>query len=575
MRKNSSILARFYVAAMLCVVISAHGQGTSGDYQRAATIGRDMASKVYRAAVKPHWIDDNHFWYRNDLAGGKREFILVDAAAPSRKPAFDSSKLAVSLTKVLGKPVDADRLPVENISINPQTHAIAVQVGLKTYRVDASYDLTETVSDLGRARAYLSRQGPRVSGSSTDETTLTFVNSTTEEVKLFWLDTEGARHDYGTVAKGAQREMHTFATHVWLAADANGRTIAMFQAGASPEIAEIKPITDLGTPNPIQRRNPTGDSAPGGKWRAYIKDFNLWIAPLPSGDDIQLTHDGNADDRYEDPVYWSPDAAHLLAFKTTPEQAHDIYEVESSPRDQVQPKLHTIHYLKPGDQIAHPKPHLFDVANRKEIPVNDALMSNPWALDEAEWDRDSKRITMVYNQRGHQVMRLIAIDAETGGVTAPIDEESKTFIDYSGKFYLMRLPMTHEAIWMSERDGWNHLYLYDTSAGKVKNQITRGNWVVRGVDRVDPVVRKIWFRASGVVPSQDPYYIQYACVNFDGSGLAWLTAGDGTHTIEYSPNAAYLVDTYSRVDLASVSVLRNASNGSTKVSILKRAMLPH
>ena len=100
---------------------------------------------------------------------------------------------------------------------------------------------------------------------------------------------------------------------------------------------------------------------------------------------------------------------------------------------------------------------------------------------------------------------------------------AKTFIDYSGKFYCDYLDDTHEIIWMSERDGWNHLYLYDAKTGEVKNQITKGEWVVRSVDYVDGKKRQIWFQAGGIVPGQDPYYIQYCRVNFDGTGL------DGPH----------------------------------------------
>ena len=104
---------------------------------------------------------------------------------------------------------------------------------------------------------------------------------------------------------------------------------------------------------------------------------------------------------------------------------------------------------------------------------------------------------------------------------------------------------------MSERDGWNHLYLYDAKTGQVKNQITKGPWVVRGVERVDEAKRQVWFRAGGIRPGQDPYYIHYCRVNFDGSGLTVLTEGDGTHTIDFSPDGRYLIDTYSRVDHAA------------------------
>jgi hypothetical protein len=72
---------------------------------------------------------------------------------------------------------------------------------------------------------------------------------------------------------------------------------------------------------------------------------------------------------------------------------------------------------------------------------------------------------------------------------------------------------------MSERDGWNHLYRVDARTGAVKNQVTRGPWLVRGVDRVDERARQIWFRAGGIRPGQDPYHIHYARVT--STAPAW------------------------------------------------------
>src|SRR6202023_1620689 len=96
------------------------------------------------------------------------------------------------------------------------------------------------------------------------------------------------------------------------------------------------------------------------------------------------------------------------------------------------------------------------------------------------------------------------------------------------------------------------IYLVDAMSGQFKNQITKGPWVVRKIDRIDEQKRQVWFRASGKNADQDPYFTHYYRVNFDGSGLVALTEANGNHSIAFSPDRKYLIDTYSRVDRAPV-----------------------
>jgi dipeptidyl aminopeptidase/acylaminoacyl peptidase len=335
-----------------------------------------------------------------------------------------------------------------------------------------------------------------------------------------------------------------------------------------------QPQTPMNVPRRGQRRrsssSPRRDMSPDLRWTVTVKDHNLVLRRVLSGEEFPLTTDGRADHVYERGVFWAPDSSRFVAVCTRPAQEHKVYLIESSPRGQLQPRLHTLEYLKPGDRIAMSKPCLFDVAARKQIPISDERFRDPWSVGEFRWSSDSRRFTFLYNQRGHQVLRVVAIDGQTGEAGTIVNEESKTFVDYAHKQFSHYLDATGELIWMSERDGWNHLYLYDSRTGQVKNQITRGPWVVRGVDRVDDEKRQIWFRASGVYPEQDPYYIHFCRINFDGGGFVPLTQGNGTHEIAYSPDRRFIIDTYSRVDQPPITELRRVEDGKL-VCELERA----
>ena len=216
--------------------------------------------------------------------------------------------------------------------------------------------------------------------------------------------------------------------------DQAGKIVGAFRAAAGGGEAVIDGNRTVAKPKrlgPIGRRDDDSTS-PDHHWRAEVRDHNVVLIDLKSQISNPLTKDGTAANYYED-IYWSPDSKHLVATKTLDGDHRKVYEVQSSPRDQLQPKLLSFEYLKPGDRIPMTKPHLFAVEEAREIPVEDKLFPTPWEVKEVRWDADSSRFTFFYNQRGHQVLRVIAVDSATGAATPVIDEVSKTFIDYAGK----------------------------------------------------------------------------------------------------------------------------------------------
>lgn len=305
--------------------------------------------------------------------------------------------------------------------------------------------------------------------------------------------------------------------------------------------------------------------SPDGKYKAYIRDFNLFIKDKDENE-TRLSYDGGTGKFYSSNIKWSPDSKKIMAYIVRPSEEHIIHYIESSPDDQVQPKHIAKEYTKPGDALPQYYPNIFNIESGQHFCVGEEIITNQFGLENLSFSKDSKWFSFEYNKRGHQVYQVIFMDTETGDVRIAIDERSYTFFHYSGKKFRHDLDNGNEIIWSSERDGWNHLYLYDGQTGKVRNQITKGEWVVRDVEFVDEDLRQIVFMASGKEDG-DPYFINYYSINFDGSGLRKLTDGYGNHEADFSPDKKYFVDTWSTVANPSVSVLRRTLTGIKEMDL--------
>jgi dipeptidyl aminopeptidase/acylaminoacyl peptidase len=308
--------------------------------------------------------------------------------------------------------------------------------------------------------------------------------------------------------------------------------------------------------------------SPDGKWMAFIDNYNVAIRPFGGDKRMALSTDGSEGNYYDGAsIVWSPDSSKLVAYRVRPGYRRLVHYVASSPEDQLQPEHWAAQYAKPGDQLDLEQPVMFDVRSQKQIAIDSALFPNPYDLSDMVWRRDSRGFSFEYNQRGHQVYRVIEVDAQTGTARAVISEEPKTFFYYNrsqanlqqGKRYRFDLADGKEIVWMSERDGWNHVYLIDGATGAIKTQITRGAWPVRHVLKVDEASRQMWFSAGGMDAGKDPYFQHYFRINLDGTGMTRLTTADANHTVEFSSDMQFMLDHYSRVDLPSVLELRRTA----------------
>jgi dipeptidyl aminopeptidase/acylaminoacyl peptidase len=320
-------------------------------------------------------------------------------------------------------------------------------------------------------------------------------------------------------------------------------------------------------------------ASPDGKWLAWVENYNIRIGSKDGKDKLTLSQDGSEDNYYAfHTIVWSPDSKFLVAYRIRPGYRRLVHYVESSPANQLQPEYSSMVYPKPGDVLALPQPVLFDIVARQEMRIDNSLFPNPFDLSPAEWWKDSRGFTFEYNQRGHQLYRVIDVDAKTGTARALISEESKTFVDYrplvmdqfdTGKEFRHDVSDGKEIIWASERDGWEHLYLLNGNTGEIENQITKGPWVVRAVNRVDDDKRQIWFEASGMNSDEDPYFVHAYRINFDGTGLTPLTPAAANHRVEFSSDGKYYVDLQSRIDLAPVMTLY-ATDGNKEIMTVEQ-----
>jgi dipeptidyl-peptidase-4 len=501
-----------HVAALPVIVVfctagfSQTRQVTAADYAHAEKfMGYNTNQMVLRTGVRPNWLPDERFWYRVTTAvaadgsaeGASAEFILVDPVARTRQPAFDHAKLAVTLSAVAGEKYTADHLPFTEITFTDDAKSISFTAAGKRWRCDVTG----------------AQCGPDP-----------------------------------TPAPRGQR-----------GGGRGGRGGAGF--------------------------GPRNDApSPDGKLVAFIRDYNLWIREadggrgVEAGKETQLTTDGVKDYGYATDnagwtesnrpiLVWSPDSKKIATFQQDQRKVGDMYLVETKVGH---PTLRQWKYPLPGDEdVSMIERVVISVEDRKvtrlQMPPDQhrstlcdhvACRGGEWA--DLEWFPDSKSLAFVSTSRDHKDEKLRVADAASGTIREVFEEKVDTqFESGAGRVNWHVMPETNELIWFSERSGWGHLYLYDLTTGKVKNQITTGDWAVSQIMRVDEKNRTIYFTAVGRERGRDPYFAHFYRTGFDGKGLALLTPDDGTHDVTLSTSGKYFVDVYSKPEVPPVAALRD------------------
>ncbi|RZK80085.1 MAG: S9 family peptidase, partial [Pedobacter sp.] len=489
------------------------------NYQLASRFSPAKIRKmVYSTAVDPHWLKlSNRFWYEYETPNGK-EWYLVDPATKSKKKIFDNAKLAAEITTIVRDPFDAQHLPLLNLKF------------------------------------------------SSDEKAITFeVNSTIDELKKDRKDKKAA--------DSMQKKVFYFNYVI-----------------AGQKLTEIPNYT-----RPKAKPN-WGSVAPDSSAVIFSKNYNLyWMdrenykKAVKNEEDStivehQLTKDGvkfyaygsggegedddaakNIKKRRRAFVLWSPNSKHFVLNRTDSRKVKELWVINNVAPGR--PTLETYKYQMPGE---------------KESPIDEILLFNfaaksfkkldisafkdqsvsLWSAPSLNKDRDNEfrpsiwlgNNSKIYFSRTSRDLKRIdvcTVDINTEKVNMLIDERFNTYVEINRPGLVND---GNEIIHWSERDGWGHFYLFDAN-GKLKNQITKGPFHTESIVNIDQKNRVLYFTANGREAKEDPYYYHLYRINFDGSGLKLLNAGDFDHSANMNDEGKFFVNNSSRVNTAPKSVL--------------------
>ena len=322
--------------------------------------------------------------------------------------------------------------------------------------------------------------------------------------------------------------------------------------------------------------------APNGKQAVFIREHNLWLRNLSDNSEKQLTNDGIENFGYatnnagwvrgQKPVVkWSPDSKKLTTFKHDGRNVGEMGIVSTAVGH---PTIDVWKYPLPGDKNIF-KIHrvVIDIeqanvvkldmpADDHRSTITDHVAARDGSLLDIDWSSDSSHFAFISSTRDHKTATLKIADATTGKVRTIFTETATSFFESGVSAISWKyLDKSNEFIWFSQRTNWGHLYLVDAETGKIKNQITQGNWTVLALLNIDQETGKLIFSGAGK-EGGDPYFHYLYSINKDGSDLTLLTPEKKHHRITLSKNADYFLDRVSTPNEAETSFIRSTHSKS-------------
>ncbi len=565
---------RMIALALVLVAVSLANAGVQAvpsgkaNYELASRWTAAKVGKlVFDGQVQPRWLGSGErFWYSYETSRG-RQWWIVDPAAKSRKPLFDNAKMAALLTKTTLFPYDAQHLPIRTIKFIKNDTALRFDLELPK---DADVRVGEALKKAGDVgKEFEDKEKEKEKEQDTqkkdqDKKEAEKPKEPESKTKTLWFEYDLASGRLTVLEDYKAPETRPR----WASVSPDEKTV-VFGRGSNlymMDAENFKKAWKKADDKEVKEVQLTTDG----------EEYYSWTRTLSDEDKKTFQKDEKDRKDYRVPaagVIWSKDSSKFSIEREDERKVGALWVINalSNPR----PTLETYKYAMPGEE-AQPQPELwiFDVASKAKVQVKaDKYKDQTLSVFTAprkpsEMDRDypppatwlGDRSDLLYLGRQSRDLHrydLSTVDTVKGEVKPLFEEVLNTYVDVQTPRLVSG---GQEIIWWSERDGWGHYYLYD-GTGKLKGQITSGEFVGAGVQHVDEKARVLYFNAWGREPGEDPYYAHLYRVNLDGSGLKLLNPGDANHSAQMSESGRWIVDSSSRVDQAPRSELRDAQGG--------------
>ena len=516
---------------------------TKANYNLAAKFSTKRLEKmVFSLNVDPHWLKlSDRFWYEFETPKGNNWFI-VDLVKAEKKLMFDNAKLAAELTKIVKDPFDAQHLKIDSLRFVKDESWIQFEVK-STQEIEVKDSTTKK-----------------------DTTTKKADDKPKKDFKIFYFEYN--------LNNGQLVELNDFKKPKrnprWASISPDGQTIIFskkynlfWMDKINYEKALLK--EDDST---IVEHQLTTDGVADFEYGNYLNETNV-------------EQEKNKNKRKPASILWSPNSKYFVKNMTDSRKVKDLWVVNSiaEPR----PTLETYKYQMPGEKESPIEyVYLFDMTakTKKELDIRQFKDQNLniWSATNKVNTRDDDYRPSVwlgtndkfyFNRTSRDLKRIdiCQVNINTNSVKVLVEERMNTYVE-TRKLGLVNNGA--ELIQWSERDGWAHFYLYD-STGTLKNQITTGSFHCEDIIGIDEKKRILYFSANGKEANEDPYYLHTYKINFDGTGLKLLNPGDFDHTPKMNDNSTFFVNNYSRVNTIPSSTLYN--NEGKKIIDLEKADL--